>query len=231
MRLLKRSMRTLAILTALVVFGSLAGYTEVSAAEYDSSRKGSITIELHDIGTEKENVKFRLYKVSELDAEEELASADKSSAQEMKTLAEALKKKAEQINASYEEKTVGKDGTVKFSDLSQDVYLICQSDTAKYGTVAPFVAEIPFMENGKDWIYDIVTAPKGEALEPENPPKEPENPDNPSDNPDKPSGKPQKNPDKVKTGDESNFVWYGVVMIAALGISLWSIAGKRNRKN
>ena len=228
MRLLKRKRWFTAVLTALIIIGSMAGDTKVSAAEYDKNRTGSITVELNDIGTVKSEVGFRLYKVSELNAQEELAQADKSSAGEMRQLAENLQKKAEKMNIAYLEETTKTDGRAAFLDLAQELYLVCQSDKAQYGTVSPFLVEIPSVEGKDQWVYDVVANPKGEA-----PQREPDKPGEPSEPGDKEPPGSSEGAKQVKTGDESRSVLYFLSAAGALAVCLVIIKQKKqqNMKN
>lgn len=50
---------------------------------------------------------------------------------------------------------------MSFTDLPQGMYLVEEVDGASYGTFSPFLVAIPYMEDGENWIYDVVTYTKG----------------------------------------------------------------------
>ena len=50
---------------------------------------------------------------------------------------------------------------MSFTDLPQGMYLVEEADGASYGTFSPFLVAIPYMEDGENWIYDVVTYTKG----------------------------------------------------------------------
>lgn len=228
MRLLEKYMRAMAVLTVWVVISSLAGHTEVSAAEDESGRRGSITIELQDLGTEKSEVGFRVYQVSEIDGGTDLAGADWTSAKEMSRLAEQLEKKAGKAGIHCVEKDTDEEGRVTFSDLPMDFYLVSQSDTAEYGMVDPFLVAIPSAGEGEEEIYEVVAWPKGERLEEETETETRETKDSetpPSHKtPETSSGK---KTGQVKTGDGSALGLYAL-LAAAAALTVY-IAGRRNR--
>lgn len=231
MRLLKKCMQMLLVLTVFAAFGIQTDYTEVSAADYDEDRTGSITVELNDLGTEKSGVEFRLYNLYDLGGEQEFSAADKGSSQEMQDLAKSWAQKAEESDVSYLEAQTDAEGIAVFTELPQSVYLIVQSEKAEYGTVAPFFAEIPYTKDGTEWVYDVLTQTKGESLTPVTPPDEPDTPsDQPSDKPD--TEKPDnKKPTQVKTGDETGFAKYGILAALALGaIALCLVERSRTRE-
>ena len=50
---------------------------------------------------------------------------------------------------------------MSFTNLPQGMYLVEEVDGASYGTFSPFLVAIPYMEDGENWIYDVVTYTKG----------------------------------------------------------------------
>lgn len=50
---------------------------------------------------------------------------------------------------------------MSFTNLPQGMYLVEEADGASYGTFSPFLVAIPYMEDGENWIYDVVTYTKG----------------------------------------------------------------------
>lgn len=151
----------------------------VQAAQ--SSEKGSITVELDDIGTDRSDVDLECYLVGRMNdgansgiswelteefegAEVDLNQIDEADSQ--KTAAMELKKYADahkEIKALRKE-TSDSEGQVFFDDLEQGIYLIVQtSGFSVYGEILPFLAVIPSMDaKGTKLIYDVKTQTKGE---------------------------------------------------------------------
>lgn len=142
---------------------------------YDYNERGSITVQLHDLGTPVEGTKFAIYQVGAVTTESQLTFALTSEFAASGVDLNALNSAADQKSASQtlaemlpssalEERAVGSDGKAVFANLDHGVYLLYQTDTAEYGTVTPFLIFLPHMNEGHDsWVYHIVTNPKGEA--------------------------------------------------------------------
>lgn len=127
----------------------------------DLDRMGSIQIQLDDLGTNRENVVFVCYRADEIMSVEE----DKLlTAQDYKEAAIKLNETVKDKNVKGIEARTDRNGMAVFQNLKQGLYLITQKITAQYGTVEPFLICTPYMENGKDWIYDVRTNTKGERL-------------------------------------------------------------------
>ena len=59
----------------------------------------------------------------------------------------------------------GEDGVAVFdgadgTGLAQGMYLILQTNANAYGITSPFLAAIPYMTDGANWIYDVTAEPK-----------------------------------------------------------------------
>lgn len=148
-----------------------------SAQEY-SSRKGSITIQLDNLGTRFAGVTFSCYHIADVkqdtaelqwelipELEDVSVKFDQlKTAQDYQKAASLLKTKAAEKSLQGMQGTVNEAGRLVFSSLDQGVYLLVQTKIADYGTVEPFLIAIPYMENGAEWIYDVKTETKGEAV-------------------------------------------------------------------
>lgn len=230
MKLLERVMQTVMILAVSVLFCSMANPAEAMAAKQEDTRRGSIEVRLNDLGTDREGVGFRIYRMSEIDADEDISKIDFTSSAEVRELALKLKKKVEKSDFPYVEKKTDRDGRVKFTNLVPDIYLIVQSKKADYGTVDPFLVRVPTLEDEKE-VFDVVTNPKGEALKPDNPPDTPTEEDPPKKTPKNPPS-PQTDGGtaaSVKTGDESRPELYAALALIALAAMALSIAERRRR--
>ena len=159
---------------------------------YDAEKKGSITVELQDIGTDRENVRLSLYQVGDLAQEgygfrydwsedfknisglEGLDLNGIATAEENETTAEALRNVIEAAGSAIEPlevQTTGTSGVVSFGQdasgagvLEQGVYLILEEIAGDYGTVSPFLVSLPNCSDGENWEYDITCMPKAAEL-------------------------------------------------------------------
>lgn len=150
----------------------------VSAQEYSGSRKGSITIQLDNLGTRFAGVAFSCYHIADVkqdtaelqwelipELEDVSVKFDQlKTAQDYQNAASLLKTKVAEKSLQGMQGTVNEAGRLVFSSLDQGVYLLVQTKIADYGTVEPFLIAIPYMENGSEWIYDVKTETKGEAV-------------------------------------------------------------------
>lgn len=168
-----------AVLAAVILF--LAGAIgSVKADAYDAARMGSITVELNDIGTGKNDVGFRCYQIAKMADGTEMSfqllpqfeesgvdvNSLKTAADYKECAAKLAASKGKADAASVYGKTDAQ-GIAKFSVLEHGIYLIEQADAGTYGIVQPFLVAIPCMENGKDWDYDVHAAAKGERIPPQ----------------------------------------------------------------
>lgn len=155
-------------------------YTAMPSFVY--AEEAGITIELLDIGTEKQGVKYSCWKIGEVDVNEDpvyvlsedidsdidLNALPAGSLEDNRNAAKELSTIVEKSGIEPRYATSDKEGMVYFKNLETGVYLIVQEDSAKYGTMDPYILSIPYTEDGSTYIYDVVTAPKAEPyVEPE----------------------------------------------------------------
>lgn len=239
---MKRIQTTINVLLLAAAVLLLGGLPSASAYDqgYDSTRAASITIVLPDLGTERNGVPFTCYRVGvpeegnglrwELIPELSHVSVDLSgtlSARESQQAALELEAALAGLDVTDFMGTTDETGVVVFSDLPQGVYLVVQTQTKDYGTVAPFLVAAPYADEN-EWVYEVVTEPKAESLETptEEPPSEPE----------KETEEPEsdhKAPSDVKTGDTTNWMGYAAIFVAAAAVVLLLLVKgfKKNRKD
>lgn len=147
------------------------------SAIYDSDRKGSITVTLDQIGTNRANVGIALYRIGEISngypAEWRVLSEyadlgidlnNAAKAEEQRKAADCLWDyiKNQKTDPDYRG-TTNQEGCFKAENLQLGIYLIGQtSGKDSYGIFQPFLVAIPYMEGGESWIYEIKTETKGE---------------------------------------------------------------------
>lgn len=212
---------------AVLLMGSLSS-ASVYAQDYDSSRKGSITINLDDLDTEFSGVAFTCYKVADVNAgvnllwdiAPELAAVpldlnELETAEDYQEAANLLASEIGNTSITGQQVTTDAFGKAVFLSLEQGVYLLVQTDKASYGTVEPFLIGIPYTENGTEWVYDVQTETKGEPLPAEQ--------------------KQEKEVDKTepKTGDNNDIAGWTVIMVCSgvaviLSATFWY---KRRKKD
>ena len=139
------------------------------------SEKGSITISLDDLGTVRNGVGFTASYVGNRDnagnwklsdsllgtgvSLENLTYADEWDAAASK-LAQAVSKE----NLTSVTGTTDNDGNLVLEDLDWGMYLVVQNGTSVYGTVSPFLAGIPYVEDGVRK-SDLTVHPKAKVPE------------------------------------------------------------------
>lgn len=198
----------LAVLAVLLI-GNLSS-ASVYAQDYDSNRKGSITIQLNDIETKFPNVVFVCYKIADVDEnfyrvitpELEDTAVDLNALETSGDYEAAAKKLASEVGRTSvkgQKAETDESGKAVFSSLEQGIYLIVQTDKAAYGTVDPFLIGIPYTDDESKWVYDVQTKTKGEADQ--NEPEKPNKEENEKDGP--------------KTGDTSNVLHHTAIMVCA----------------
>lgn len=139
-----------------------------------AEKKGSITIELNELGTNRENVALECFFVAEKKEEVwRLTDTFNGSGVQPWNLEKSTdyKKAAEKLSswtaaekAASEIQTTDRSGKLAFSNLEEGIYLIRQKSGQKtYGVIAPFLVCIPMEENGIV-IYDVHTSTKGEEI-------------------------------------------------------------------
>ncbi len=136
-------------------------------------RLGSICISLTDLGTDREDVLFELYKVGTLKAGSDyqwvldealvgtgvdLNSMDttEKTMEITQTLADAV----EDSGLKALSGTTDSEGKAEFTGLTQGKYLLIQPGD-DYGIVSPSLVTVPYWE--EEWIYDVEVTPKAAA--------------------------------------------------------------------
>lgn len=233
-------LKGLATLLVLAVFFGVAW--PVHAENYDPERTGSIRISLTDLGTDRENVLFELYKVGALKADSDYqweldgalagSGVDLNSLDTTEKTMEATQILADAVKGSGIKalrETTDHEGRAEFTGLTQGKYLLIQPGD-DYGTVSPSLVTVPYWE--EEWIYDVEVTPKAAA-----PGKEPGKPAGPAKRPTAPAPNlsTKRNShdtvqrSSVKTGDESSpAVWAG--LLAAAGGAAAVAGGKKMAK-
>lgn len=172
------------ITTFLVVITLVAGILfpiRIKAADtYNKDKKGSITINLDDIKldgkvTNKKGVTVNVYQIASvsddnLNVSFDMAGTLKSTGVDVNDITTSDKNlnAAKKLSAAIDKsgitaitKKTDSNGKVSFANLAQGMYLVEEGDSASYGTFSPFLVAIPYMEDGQNWIYDVVTYTKG----------------------------------------------------------------------
>lgn len=146
-------------------------------AEGTIPSKGSITVQLPELGTDKNEVTLKAYKVGEWKKETEnwkLDSSLETSGIDFSTLEgnsawDSAAVTLSQLNLeSFDSKegTTDAEGKVTFQDLELGMYLIVQQNkTDTYGIISPFLAAIPCKENDK-YIGELRVETKAKKNEP-----------------------------------------------------------------
>lgn len=200
-------------LLALVVVMGLVPQ-RASAADYDSSRKGSITVQLQDIGSAMGSVELRCYKVADLLPgtgvywqtvsaldQYEIDFNNLKSASDYQKTANFLEGKVKKLELDNQRKKTSSTGKAVFSNLEHGVYLIVQTSEARYGYVDAFLAAVPYTSDGK-WVYDVYVVSKGESLS-----------------------------ETPKTSDQSDILMWSSIAYAAACCMIAVLYCKRRKKN
>lgn len=168
-------------LSAIAVTAGLLIPAQIKAADsYDKDKKGSITINLDDVKlddtvTNKEGVSVSVYQIASInhdrinisfDINSSLSSTgvdvnDITTSDKNLNAAKKLSATIGKSGITATTKKTDRNGKVSFTNLPQGMYLVEEADGASYGTFSPFLVAIPYMEDGENWIYDVVTYTKG----------------------------------------------------------------------
>ena len=151
-------------------------------ADDSEPTEAGITIQLQDIGTDWKGVQYSCWKIGEVDVNSEpvyvlsdlldsdidLNALPTGTLEDNRTAAKQLSTLVEDSGITPLYATSDKEGMVYFEDLETGVYLIIQEDSAKYGTMDPYIVSVPYSEDGMTYVYDVITSPKAEPyVEPE----------------------------------------------------------------
>lgn len=134
---------------------------------------GSIAISLKDLGTPKNDVTFKAYEVGEWNGEEgtwrliDILSSTKISLKDLEYASDwdaAALTLSQQKELGSLPSVSGKtdaDGKLTFTSLDWGMYLVVQEGESEYGIVSPFLAAIPYVEDGVQK-SDLAVQPKSE---------------------------------------------------------------------
>mgnify|MGYP000668279186 CR=1 FL=1 len=157
------------LLAVILIFVVLSAVS-VDAAE----RKGSITVQLNEIGTDREGTALECFYVAE---QKENGWHLTEAFEGCKVTPWNLSRSTDYKEAAEKtfflgdgEETFGRNKDDRrrwktcFEDLNEGIYLIRQKNGKKtYGVIAPFLVCVPMEENG-EILYDIHTKTKGEEI-------------------------------------------------------------------
>lgn len=174
----RRKIKCFAIL--MVILSMTVGMLQTAWAEsYDPAKTGSITINLEDLGTNRENVVFELYKVGTPAVADNFVSwtldesfsdtgvdLNVSTAEEQQAAIAALEQAAEASGIQPLQASTDANGSLTFSDLEQGMYLAVQPASV-YGTVGSSLIPVPSIDvdeegNTVGWLYDVTVQPKAD---------------------------------------------------------------------
>lgn len=160
------------VLLVLALTVLWTGQKEVSA----DTEQGSITVHLNELGTPKNDVKFSVYRVGSWNGSEGKWTLDESlagsgvvldkitNAEELESAAKALIATGSLEAYKTAEGQTDSSGSMLLSGLSWGVYLLEQkSGEDTYGTVAPFLVNIPSFDQDGNRISDLTVTPKAQA--------------------------------------------------------------------
>ena len=158
----------------LVLMLLLAVVMSSSVVRADAA-KGSITIQLNDIGTDMEDVEFNAYLVANETDEnayswQSVAEFQGAGVQfnDLKTNADY--RTAATTLAAYDGKKsvipsvakTDKTGKLIWNNLENGIYLVEQAKQNNYGAVVPFLVAIPTNDGNNGLLYDVTVSAKGE---------------------------------------------------------------------
>ncbi len=121
---------------------------------------GSITIQLKNLKTQMNNVEFKIYPVGSWDATQEKWQLDSdlqsaeidldslNGASEWKEAAQKLSEQSALASLACKSGKTNENGELKISDLEWGMYLVVQTDGAKYGKIDPFIVPVPCLVDG-----------------------------------------------------------------------------------
>lgn len=240
---MRREIRKALHKTGMAVCGVLLTFG-ITAAAYAAS--GSIAVSLKDLdssGSDRAGVEVQMYRVGDVDTDHRPVLDARYGIgeypQDGGTLDAAAAKIAGQITEppARTGKTDAQ-GSIRFNRMEDGVYLITIPEDNHYGTVSPFLVQLPYYEevNGvmEGPIYEVEAQPKASPYEPEEPekpvpPDKPVKPDRPT-KPDKPVKPQDGQPSRpaAKTGDTNETAGYALMAgLAITGILYIRIRRRR----
>ena len=164
------------------------GVTAAAHNVPDLSRKGSITVTMHQGETVVSGGSLTLYREEDGNYSFALTGDFTGCGQSLTNIQSAqLAKNLAQYVADHDligtTREINSSGTVTFPQLTLGLYLLVQNKAASgYNKAEPFLVSVPMRENGT-YVYDVNASPKVEvekASEPDNPsPVKPSSPTSP----------------------------------------------------
>lgn len=165
-------------LVLMLILSMILGMMQTVQAEaYDPDRKGSLTINLKDQGTELLDVELLLYRVGTLTGmnnvnfalvpELEATGVDLNNlatAEDAIAAADILTEAVNQAGINPFLARTDSQGVAVFSNLEQGVYLMVQPGPHSYGVISPLLVAVPYTEDGADWNYDVAASPKASIV-------------------------------------------------------------------
>lgn len=159
------------VFLALLTLGLIwTGQMEVMAAQIET---GTLIVQLDEMGTPRDSVGFTAYYVGGLNDNSEWKLIDGLQstgvdldglvyADEWDAAALKLAHAADFSRLTASTGQTNAEGTMTLANLPAGMYLVVQDSGADtYGTVSPFLAGIPYLENG-EWKTELTAHPKAE---------------------------------------------------------------------
>ena len=203
----------------------------VHASAEEQTDKGSIRIVLKDLeteGSDRAGVTFRLWKVGTADTDSVPSLDRQYGINEYPQDSESLDKTAGQLADLVEESpnrtgTTGTDGRFEFTDMESGIYLICAEEPNSYGTISPFLVQIPYYEEVAGQmegpVWQVTAEPKASVDTEEQ--QEPGKPGPEESEPEKPNQENQDSTKKenVQTGiQDQAIVWMVLATVSIVFI-------------
>lgn len=170
---MKQKNRLFAITKMLLLLLTLVLPWTMQERALADSGKGSIRIDLKELQTPKNEVAFKAYEVGTWNGEEGswqldgrltgtgISLKDLVYASDFDKAALELSKQAGLDQLLSASGKTDANGSLTFSDLDWGMYLVVQDGESEYGTVAPFLASLPYIEDGVQK-SDLTVQPKAE---------------------------------------------------------------------
>lgn len=166
MRLQRKHMTGLLLLLLLLGAPSV-GRENVEAAQ---QLAGRMVVQLEDLGTPMSGVEFQVYEAGSLTSQGtwELSEALKGKGVDLEGLESASQWGAAASKLAYLAKRdrlqgisgmTDNTGQMALENLKEGMYLVVQNGGKAYGEISPFLASIPFEENG-EWKNEVTIYPK-----------------------------------------------------------------------
>ena len=197
----------------------------------------TLTIKLKDLGTNRENVEFKLYEVGDTEIESvyDVVYDNLNTASDFDEAANKIANYISLHNVTFNDINQSDiNGELSFP-VDNGIYLLVASSSSNYGNISPILIKMPYIENGVQKTK-VTIYPKAELIvtpEPDDTPSGNELTDEPSDTPsdndltDKPNG--DQSSDKeddssknksdtkltniIKSGDNSNIMKYIILLL------------------